>query len=847
MSSQYDEMVTGTGAIRPHWRGLMDTVFSLTSEQLGEKLARASIQMADDEIVALPEAHPTGAAPSLDLLPLILPEAEWESIADGLVQRAQLLEMILADLYGPQRFIKEGLLPPYLVLGNPEFLRPLMHVEPPRGAPRLDFYAADLVRLPSGEWRVFADRTQAPSGAGYALHKRNVLARTFPEVFRSAPVRRLDSFIELWRASLHAIGAGGTEAPQVALLTPGPYNDAYFEHVFLARALGITLVQSSDLTVRGNCVYLKTLGGLSKVDVIYRRVNGDFCDSLELREDSTLGVAGLVQAARHHNVAILNMPGTALVESPAFTPFLPSLAQRLLGQDLLLHAVTTWWCGQKGPLGEVREALDQFALHNVFDPDPVPVEPALLSKGKRAEFEARLLQYPERFVARERMVPSVTPCLAHDFASHGRERLVPKPVVLRVMAVWHEGEWYALPGGSARIVAGDSIYRNMLRHSDAIKDTWVLSEHTADIQIPAVTTALPTTTQVSRRDVSLRSRTADDLFWLGRYVERLDSGLRQFVAALERVVSGGLGARHQAELKRLAGALMRTGWIDPEVAAAPIYAGKFLNGVAAGAGGMSPMRSCIAGIRRLTLDARDQLSLDMWRSLQRLANAAEWHFEHMSREPDRLLESLKLMLEHIAAFAGLAAENMVRGAAWRFLDLGRRIERGIASAQSVGGVMTGPASQVEAGLRLSLELCDSINAYLTLYPAEMYYGQALEFVLANRSNPRALLYQLGEISSHLREQTNGRASVETGELSSLIEAVEHFPLEISHASDMEVHEEDLFNLLDRAVVCLMDLSDSISRAFFTHIAASRSTGLSSASVSAVPYSIAAPVPAEMKP
>jgi len=845
VSSQYDEMVTGTGAIRPHWRGLMETVFSLTSEQLAEKLARASIQMADDEIVALPEAHPTSAAPSLDLLPLILPESEWHTIADGLVQRARLLEMILGDLYGPQRFIDEGLLPPYLIYGNPEFLRPLRHVEPPRGVPRLYFYAADMVRLPNGEWRVFADRTQAPSGAGYALHKRTVLARTFPEVFRSAPVRRLDSFIELWRSSLRATGGGSTETPQVALLTPGPYNDAYFEHVFLARALGITLVQSSDLAVRGDCVYLKTLGGLTKVDAIYRRVDGDYCDSLELREDSALGVAGLVQAARHQNVALLNMPGTALVESPAFTPFLPNLAKRLLGQDLLLPAVTTWWCGQKGPLAEVREALDQFALHNVFDPDPVPVEPALLSKGKRAEFEARLLQYPERFVARERMAPSVTPCLAHEVKAHEAERLVPKPVVLRVMAVWHEGEWYALPGGSARIVTGDSIYRNMLRHSDAIKDTWVLSEQTADIHVPAVISP-PPALQIARTDVCLRSRTADDLFWLGRYVERLDAGLRQFVAALDRIASGGLGARHQAELKRLAGALKRTGWIEPEITAAPVYAAKFLDGIAAAAGGKAPMRMCVDGIRRLTLASRDRLSLDMWRSLQRLTNTAEWHFDHSSREPGRLLESMTILLEHIAAFSGLAAENMVRGAAWRFLDVGRRIERGVACAQAVSGVMMGPASQVEAGLRLSLELCDSINAYIAQYPAEIYYAQALAFVLADRSNPRALLYQLLQISSRLREQGDGRDLVETSSLTSLIEAVQHFPLEISHASDMEVREEELFDLLDRAVACLMELSDSITRVFFSHIAPARSMGLSAQRPAAVPFSISAPVSAEVK-
>jgi uncharacterized alpha-E superfamily protein len=300
-------------------------------------------------------------------------------------------------------------------------------------------------------------------------------------------------------------------------------------------------------------------------------------------------------------------------------------------------------------------------------------------------------------------------------------------------------------------------------------------------------------------------------------------------------------------LKRLSGALGRTGWIEPDMAAAPVYGTKFLEGIAAAASGKAPMRLCIDGIRRLTLASRDQLSLDMWRSLQRLTSTAEWHLDHSSREPDRLLESLTAIHEHIAAFAGLAAENMVRGAAWRFLDLGRRIERGIVCAQAVGGVMIGPATQVEAGLRLSLELCDSINAYVSQYPAEAYYAQALTFVLADRSNPRALLYQLIQISDHLVEQTDGRQSLDVNALPPLIDAVQHFPLSISHASDMEVQEEDLFDLLDRAVFCLMELSDSITRAFFTHITSARFMGFSSRRFSAASSSLSAPVSAEAKP
>jgi uncharacterized circularly permuted ATP-grasp superfamily protein/uncharacterized alpha-E superfamily protein len=831
LSSAYDEMVTGSGALRPHWASLMTTIWGLAPDQLADRLARVSAQMADDdEIMALPAREAGTPAHSLDLLPLILPDAEWQALAAGLAQRARLLDTILADLYDQQRLIEDGLLPPYLVLGNPAFLRPLRRVRVIEGTPQLYFYAADLVRLPTGEWRVFADRTQAAGGVGYALHNRSVLARTLPEMFRAARVRRLQSFVELWQSSLRAVGTKLTETPQIALLAPGPYNDAYFEHVFLARALGITLVQSADLTVRNDFVYLKTLEGLIRVDVIYRRVDGVYCDSLELLEESALGVAGLVEVARAGNVAILNMPGSAVAETPAFTPFLPDLARRLLGEELQLPAVTTWWCGQSRALAEVRGALDNFALHSVFEPDPVPVEPALLSAEDRAAFEAQLMRHPERFVARERLTPSLAPCLGAEDATSIDRRFVPKPVVLRVLTVWHDGRWVTLPGGIARIVAEHSIYRNRLRHGAVGKDVWVLAEQDRDTHVPPSLSTM-SAARAARQDAALRSRTADDLYWLGRYVERLDAGVRQFVATLHRLSSGGLSARDQAELIRLVEVLKRTGWISFAVAAEPVDSVAFLESVSRAAAGGTTMRNCIDAVRRLSLAARDQLSVDMWRTLNRLVGAAAAQFARAPLAPDQLLAALDGMLATLAAFAGLAAENMARGAGWRFLDMGRRVERAVAVAHSVLGVMSGPTAQLESGLRLALELCDSTNAYFLRYPVEADFARALDFVLADRSNPRALLYQLARIERHLGMQPAiGRMPLEAAIVPTLILAIESFTLEIERPIDLARQTAALFGLLDRAVADMKELSDSITRAFFTHTASAQLMGFSRRSV-----------------
>ncbi len=825
--SSYDEMVTGEGSFRPHWRALMHTLRGLSPQQLAEKQARAALQIADADAFIARTIPPSGSPGGrmLDLLPLVLPGDEWRAIEAGLVQRARLLNAILTDLYGAQRLVAERRIPPGLVFASPAFLRPLRGVAPVAQAPHLYFYAADLIRLPSGEWRVFSDRSQAPGGVGYALHHRDMLARVLPEAFRAVAVRPLRPFIESWRQSLYAVGSAvAPDGPRVALLTPGPYNDAYFEHVLLARELGISLAQSANLTVRGDFVYLKTLQGLSRVDAIYRRVDGDYSDSLELREDSELGVAGLIEVVRKGHVAVLNMPGAALVETPALTAFLPELSRHLLGEELRLHAVTTWWCGQQRALAEVTAAFDRFALQPVFEPDPELIEPATLSPEARARFEATLAARPEGFVAREKMAPSITPSLASDQLQQGKMGLAATPVVLRVACVWHGGEWHALPGGVARVVSDHSIYRNALRPGGVTKDVWVLADDDRRERIPVSATAA--TARHTGEDTVLRSRTADDLYWLGRYVERLESGTRLFLAAFRRLAAGGIGARAGAELARLAEALKRTGWIDSALAATPVDSAMFLDAMTGAAASGTMLRATIDSIMRLTMATRDQLSPEMWQTQHRLAAHAIAHFNGDGREVDALIESLERTIATIAAVTGLAAENMVRGPGWRFLDLGRRIERGIDDARATVGVMSGPVAQYEAGLRLALELCD-VTSGLLRSPFELDLGRSLHFVLAASGNPRSLLYQLDRISRHLAalEQMSG-ASVAPVPIPALTKLIASFPDDLPDPDRADAVIAALFERLNRTVADLAALSDGITRSFFSQVAAPHRTGIS---------------------
>jgi uncharacterized circularly permuted ATP-grasp superfamily protein/uncharacterized alpha-E superfamily protein len=811
----FDEMATGQGTIRPHWRDLMATIWSLPPAQLAERQARARANFSEaDEFLAIYRGDAERSAWSFDVVPLVVPEHEWRALAAGLAQRARLLDLILADLYGPQTLIAEKLVPPFLVHANPEFLRPLRNLKPVAGAPHLFFYAADLVRMPDGAWRVFADRTQAAAGVGYALRHRRVLARTFPEAFRAMPVRRLLPFVEHWRVSLERIGATLRDDPRAVLLTPGPYNDAYFEHVYLARELGITLVQGSDLTVRDDVVYLKTLDGLMRVDVIYRRLDGAYCDPLELEEESELGVSSLIEAARRGNVAILNLPGSALIETPAFAPFLPALARRLLGEELALPAVTTWWCGQRVPLDAVKGALDQFVLRPAFDPDPAPIDPAKLDAGGRADLLAKLEAAPERYVALERVTHGVVPVLEPD-------GLAPAPVMLRVAAIWNDGAWVAMPGGVARVVAGDALYRSTLRHGGVAKDVWVLSEEGADINVPSVRTASPA---IKRATGALGSRSADDLYWLGRYAERVDVGGRLLRAAIDRLAGGGLGPRDMAELQLLAKALERAGWIDAGIAAAPIGGRMFSAGLTSAANG-GAMGEALTGLRRLAVSVRDRITLDMWRILNHVLGQVRANLAIESADPDRLMESLDDLVRSIAAFAGLVNENMTRGAGWHFLDMGRRLERAIGAARSIGGVLSGAPGQIELGLKLALELADSTITHRTRYPAEPRPASVLDLVLADPANPRGLLYQLLRLKEHLEALGQEAGAVPALQsAAALCERLASFPWARVEIGPDTVDLGPVLGLLDLIAERLMGISDSLGRSFFTHTQLTKPVG-----------------------
>jgi len=732
-----DEMIDGDGSLRSHWGMMVSMLDDMGRDELMRRWEQARRLIRENGITHNVYGDPKGQDRpwSLDLVPLLLQADEWRRVGDALIQRARLMDLLLADLYGPATCIAEGLLPPELVYANPGFLRPCHGISPPRGQ-WLHLYGADLIRCADGQLRVFTDRTQAPSGAGYSLENRIVLSRVLPNVFRQCNVQRLAPFFIALRRTLASLAPANRENPRVVLLTPGPYNETYFEHVYLARYLGYALVQGNDLTVRDGLVYLKTLGGLQRIDVILRRVDDDYCDPLELYTRSFLGVPGLIEAVREGNVAVANALGSGALRAPAFLPFLPGICKHLLGEELLMQSVQTWWCGEPQVL---KHVLDNLA-HLVIKPAYPSSQRDLvfgeeLSKTQLAELAAKLIASPAEYVAQEHIVSYTAPVLQN-------QQIQSRRYVLRAYLAADNGSYAVMPGGLTRVTGSDASRVVSLQYGGGSKDTWILADRPVS-EISLLTPAWQPL-EISRDDAALPSRVADDLFWLGRYVQRAEATVRA-----ARCVFGRILEQTDEETSRTIGVLAR---LLLGTHAPPLGPGieQALARELFDPNGPGRLRVTISDVHGLARVLRDRISADAWRILQTI----ERDMSESAPDTDQIagaLELLNKLAAGLLAFGGVVAESMTRGQAWSFLDLGQRIERGVSTARLVRGVLVDVWPEENALLESVLEIADSSLTYRRRYLTRMEAAAAVDLLLSDETNPRSVAFQVQAIDEHLAQ------------------------------------------------------------------------------------------------
>lgn len=807
----HDEMQAGDGQVRPHWRAFADAFAALSPAELARRWDFGQTQLQENGVTYNVYGDPAGLERpwQLDPLPVILSAREWAGIERAVAQRATLLEAVIADCYGPRRLIRDGLVPPSLLHANPNFLRPCAANSPPGGR-FLDVYAVELARGADGGWRVIADRTEVPAGSGYALENRTIVSRVLPEFFRAMPVRRLGPFFDTLRATLQGRSPRRNDDPRMVLMSPGPYNETYFEHAFLARHLGLTLVQGEDLTVRDNKVFLKTLTGLQQVDVILRRTAGEWCDPLELRGDSTLGVAGLVQAVRAGSVAIANPLGSGLLDGSAIMAFLPGIARAVLGEDLALPSLATWWCGQDAEREAVLAGLDRLVLRPAFHNRTRPVLGAGLNGAERAELAAAIRARPWDWVAQEMATMSTVPVWTEG-------GLDSQHMVIRLFAVASDDGWTVMPGGLARVSAErDLLAARLQTGGGGSKDVWVLSEPGQAAQAVPRNAAAPV--RLTRGNRDLPSRVADNMFWLGRYVERCEATTRKLRAAVT-LVEEALDQGDPARAAQAVRVMAKLGLSVPARADA-LPPPQMVAALLAHHSDIAVDGLANAGERlgRVVAHLRDRLSADTWRALQRLRD----RIVRLSRDTQRSLASrLNSVILTGEAISGLAMENMTRGPLWLFLDIGRRVERAITVVDTLAGALAWATGEDDVPLDLLLEISDSTMTYRSRYLAAPRLAGVLDLVLADDSNPRSLAFQLEALSDHmdrLAAQAGGDGFLrpEQRQMTVLCGIVRTLEVPVLAEYDRDGGYHDAERLLESIRTRLWGLSDMLSRQYFTH-------------------------------
>jgi uncharacterized circularly permuted ATP-grasp superfamily protein/uncharacterized alpha-E superfamily protein len=733
----HDELVDGEGRPRAHWTSLLAALAEMGVEEVNRRFRAADRHLYRSGVFYRVYDDPNGGERPWPIshLPLVIDAAEWRALERGLIQRAQMLEGLLSDLYGEGQLVRAGALPAAVVAGNPDFLRPMVGVDP-HGGSFLKIYAADLGRGPDGNWWVLSDRTQSPSGAGYALENRIAIARALPDLARSLNVMRLAGYFQGLRAGLTKLDRSGEG--RVGLLTPGPLNETYFEHAYLARYLGFVLLEGDDLTVRDNVVYVRTVAGLKRVDVLLRRLDADYADPLELNPSSHLGVPGLMQAIRAGGVAVANALGAGVVEAPAMMGFLPRLGQQVLGEAPILPNIATWWCGQPAERERVLDSLDDLVISPAFR-RPVPgalengpVIGADLDPVQRAAVERAIRTRGVDIVGQEAVRLSTMPVWSNG-------RLEPRPFILRIFVAATEAGWTVMPGGFCRVSDTLDSRAVSMQGGGRSADVWVL-----DAAPVEQTTLLPApdTVEVKRQTGPLPSRAADNFFWLGRYVERAECTLRllrTLAGRLSSTADGGGGS-----VPALLDLLQSWGAVPDELTRArPI---RHVLAALAGRERPGALPNLIDSARHTASVIRDRLSPDAWRTLADLGLTLDEPVPPGGAEPDAY-ERADRALRALAAFSGLASENMNRLAGWRFLDLGRRIERGIAVCRFARALVGERPSA--STLDVLLELCDSQITYRSRYVMVESRAPVLDLVLLDPVNPRSLAFQIAAISDHL--------------------------------------------------------------------------------------------------
>ncbi len=728
-----DEMVGPDGTIRPAWTGLIEGLDDLGHEEMATRFERADQYLRDAGVFYRKYDGAEGKERAWPLahLPLILDETEWATITAGLTQRAELLERIVADIYGNNDLVRRGLLPPELIARNEEFLRPMVGIKPASGH-FLHFCAFELGRGPDGGWWVLGDRTQAPSGAGFALENRVATTRALSDIYGKLHVHRLAGFFRDFRDALNGIASDGDG--RVGILTPGIHNETYFEHAYIARYLGFMLLEGEDLLVENGQVMVRTVSGNKPISVLWRRLDASFADPLELRTDSHIGTPGMTEALRQGSISMVNALGSGILETRALAAFMPNLSRALTGNDLILPTIATWWCGQSTERRHVIDNFDAMMVGSAFSTGLAIDDPKGtvlgqdLGKQQRDHLLKQLAEDGGSFVGQEPVRLSTAPVYVGG-------TLQPRPITLRVYAARTRDGWTIMPGGFARVGSTSDTAAIAMQRGGQAADVWVVSDKPVE-RVSLMAQEGGKLVRVSAG--SLPSRAADNLIWLGRYAERCEATVRILRAYNARLAEV---SNPDVPILKDTRAYLETLGVDAS------------KGLPAGL--LAAIESAVNSAGQI----RDRFSPDGWLALTDLRKTAR-SFAARVEPGDDATRAMTVLLRKLAGFSGLVHENMYRFAGWRFLEIGRRLERGIQIAGIVGWLTRKEAP--DGSLDMLLEIGDSVMTHRRRYAVSSGASSYVDLLVLDPLNPRSVRFQIAELREQIERLPGG---IEEGHLS----------------------------------------------------------------------------------
>jgi uncharacterized circularly permuted ATP-grasp superfamily protein/uncharacterized alpha-E superfamily protein len=817
------DKAAGEAALNPHWASFFEHMGPDGFADLNRRADNLQRQVRDNGVTynVYADAATGQQRPwSLDLFPTIVSPQDWAHIEAGVLQRARLLNAMMADLYGPGELLKRAMLPAALVQGHPGYLRAMQGVQPPGGT-WLHIVAFDLAHGPDGRWWVVGQRTQAPSGLGYLLENRIAISRQFPQAFATMKVQRLAASYRALMEGIKRMAPEGDNA-RIALLTPGPYNETYFEHAYLARYLGLTLVEGNDLTVRDQRLYLKTLKGLEPVHALIKRLDDEWLDPLELRSDSTLGVPGLLQVLRAGNLLLANAPGSAPLESSALLGFLPAISRHLLGEELALPSLATWWCGEDAALREVLPLLKNSVIKPTYPRSGLEtVMGQSLNARELDEWSGRMVRHPEDYTVQAWLPLSQTPTWADD-------RVMPRSAMLRVFALADGPQsWRVLPGGLVRLAPRGQLIAAMQRGGSSA-DCWVLTEGAVDRT--TLLQSAPSSLTIARQKRPVTSRAAENLFWLGRYTERTENSIRLAQIVLNQL--SGEEPSSPALMAWLSATAREHSLVLPDVPGAAqsprVFARSLIAALSPPTGSPQSTQSFSVGFNLRALKAsasqvRERLSQEHWNLIERTEAAFARDCAALSTDAEyataEALSALQNASELLAAITGSQTDRMVRDDGWRLLSVGRHIERLITLSRALTLGLQHQCLHDAEGFEAVVALFDSTITFHAMYQQRRDMVALIDLLVLDRDNPRSLAWVVHTLRSRLAKLAQS-ATPQDAELAKAMPNPDTWVLnELGHGqASPEGHGTwgDLLALLDACEQAAGNLSNDISRLHFSH-------------------------------